>query len=230
MRRLVLGAILIGAHFCCSPCCLASCPGGPHPLYSQHAVTLNNGFLRVESPDGKKVLTARVASDANSPEGMSLSFTVDVHGRTFTTRLEGYTNGEVLWSPDSSAFAVTATNNCGATAFVYYVGDTGLRATDVHSVVERSFGMPAKCEVPVVANTGFVDWMEGSKEILVAGQVMNCSYCECMGMFKLYELSVPGVQIRKAFPQIIAKRMFRELLGCELRDANNGCADRLRHR
>lgn len=219
--------LIAGAFYGFVPCCSASCPSGPHTLYSQRATTLDPGVVKVKSPDGEKLLIAKIVYDDKAAEGVYLSFTVDVNGQSFNARLEGYTDGEVLWSPDSLAFAVTATNNCGATAFMFDVGQTGLKSVDLDRVIQKAFGKPVKCEIPVAANTGVVDWLNGSRDVLIVGEVTPCSFCECPGMYEVYEISLPEARIAAKYPQIAAKTKFWKLLGCELRDADNTCAERL---
>ncbi len=110
---------------------------------------------------------------------------------------------------------------------MFYVGETGLKKVGVSRIVEKAFGSPVKCEVRVPPNTGFIDWLGGSDRILVAAEVVPVSVCQCSGMFKVYELSLPEVQILQTYSQIEAKQKFSNLLGCELRDANDKCAERL---
>jgi hypothetical protein len=152
---------------------------------------------------------------------------VSVAGKKFSTRLLGF-DAEVLWAQDSSAFAVTQTEGGGGIGYrvyVFYVDETGLKRVDVSTVVEKAFGTPVKCEVPVPPNTGFVDWVDGSERILVAAEVIPVSYCQCSGMFKVYELSLPDVRILHTYSQIEAKQKFSNLLGCELHDADDKCAE-----
>lgn len=146
MKRFVSTALMLLAASALSPREFASCPNGPHTLYSQRAVSFDNDLVKLQSPDREKILIVKRVWDSTSEEGVYFSFTVKAAGRSLRTRLEGYTNGEVVWSPDSSAFAVTATNNCGATAFVFDVTPMSLKAVEVDSVVQKAFGMPVKCE------------------------------------------------------------------------------------
>jgi len=160
---------------------------------------------------------------------MHLSFTVRVAGKKFSARLVGF-DAEVLWSQDSAAFAVTQTEGSGGIGYrvyVFYVSETGLNKADVSKTVEKAFGSAVKCDVRVPPNTGFVDWMGGSDKILVAAEVVPVSICECSGMFKVYELSLPDVRILRTYSQIEAKQKFSNLIGCELRDADDKCAERL---
>lgn len=226
MKRFVSTALMLLAASALSPREFASCPNGPHTLYSQRAVSFDNDLVKLQSPDREKILIVKRVWDSTSEEGVYFSFTVKAAGRSLRTRLEGYTNGEVVWSPDSSAFAVTATNNCGATAFVFDVTPMSLKAVEVDSVVQKAFGMPVKCEIPVQANTGVIDWLDSDK-ILIAAEITPCSFCECSGMYEVYEVSLRQDRVVRTHTQMTAKKKFWKLLGCELRDADNSCAERL---
>lgn len=126
-----------------------SYPNGPHTLYSKRAVSIESALERIKSPDGKKLLTIKTVQDQKDPDGMHLSFTVDVTGKEFSTQLLRF-NAEVLWSPDSAAFAVTQTEGGGGigySAYVFYTGENNLEKVDVFRVVVKAFGTPVKCEV-----------------------------------------------------------------------------------
>jgi hypothetical protein len=92
----------------------------------------------------------------------------------------------------------------------------------VSNPVEKAFGMPTKCEVPVVPNTGFVTWLGQSNSILIAAEVVPVSVCRCAGMFRLYELHLPDLRIVRSYDQSTAQRKFANVLGCELLEAR-GC-------
>jgi len=229
MKQFTILAVLLAASLGLSADQKNSCPDGPHTLYSKRAVSLDSGLERLKSPDGSKLLTVRTVQDSKDPDGSHISFTVSVAGKKFSARLLGF-NAEVLWAQDSSAFAVTQTEGGGGVGYrvyVFYVGETGLKKVDVSRIVEKAFGTPVKCEVSVPPNTGFVDWVDGSDRILVAAEVIPVSLCQCSGMFKIYELSLPDVRILHTYSQIEAKKKFSNLLGCELHDADDKCAERI---
>lgn len=113
----------------------------------------------------------------------------------------------------------------GYSAYVFYVGENSLKKVEVDKVIAKAFGTPVKCEIAVSPNIGFVDWLGRSDRILVAAEVIPVSICQCSGMFKLYELSVPDLRILHAYSQIEAKKKFSDFLGCELHDADDKCAE-----
>lgn len=205
------------------------CPQGPHTLYSQRAISLDSGSEKIKSPDGKKLLTVSISHAPEDAEEPEMVFTVTIAKRAYSARLPGF-DAEVLWSPDSSAFAVNETEGgggIGVRVYVFYVSEAGLKKVVVSGAIEKVFGTPVKCEVPVPPNTAFVDWLGGRADrLLVAAEVVPVSICECSGMFKLYEVTLPNLRIVNTYKQAEGVRKFRALLGCELRDPNAGCAER----
>jgi hypothetical protein len=205
-----------------------SCPLGSHTLYSYKATTLDaasKGVVRIASPDGKKEISVRTVQDPKDPDGLHINYTVQTAGKAFETKLLGF-NGEVAWSPDSKAFAVTQTEgggSIGSRVYVFYVEEDGLRKLDVSRPIENHFGTPVRCDVNVAPNTGFVRWGADSSTLLVAAEVVPVSICDCMGTYRVYEMALPTLTITRTYSQIEAKKLFRGDLGCELRDASDEC-------
>jgi hypothetical protein len=229
MRHLTLLLLLFTAPIIPTAAQGTGCPKGPHTQYSRRAVSLDSGLERIPSPDGTKVLTVRTVQSDKDPDGMHILFTVNVAGKKFQTRLLGF-NAEVLWASDSSAFAVNQTEGgggIGEEAYVFYLGESGLTKVDISAPVMKAFGVPVKCEVPAPPNVAFIDWLGGSDKILVAAEVVPVSICQCSGMFSVYEVSLPEAKILHTYSQIEAKQKFPSFLGCELRSADDKCAQRL---
>lgn len=211
-----------------------SCPNGPHTLYSQNAVTLDGAMkqpVRVSSPDGQKVVRVKtVMDDPTTPDGWRIDLTVKSAEKTFTTSLPGF-NGELAWSPDSKAFAVTLTTgggSLGSRVYVFFVEPTGLRKVDVSAPIERHFGHPVQCEVEIAPNTGFIGWQADSSTLLVAAEVVPVSICHCMGAYRVYAMKLPSATIAGTMTQAQAKKQLWPSLGCELRDADDSCDSVLR--
>jgi hypothetical protein len=195
-----------------------------HTLYSWHASVFAR---KLQSPDGQKLLTMERLGETGDNEG-SIRFTVAVRDGRFSAELPGF-NAEVSWSPDSSAFAVTETEGGGGIgydAYIFRISERGLQEMNVSSLAAKAFGSPVKCEVSVAPNVGFVSWLD-SHRVLVAAEIVPVSICPCGGMFAAYEIQLPDAVIIRRYSQAEAKRRFWSLLGCELRDADDGCAGRL---
>jgi len=206
----------------------AVCPPGFHTLYSSHATTLDSAVERavvLTSPDRKKSLSARTVEDSKDADGLDIVYTVTMGRSTFRAKLPGF-NGEIAWSPDSKAFAVTQTEGgggIGSRVYVFYVDENGMTRLDVSRPVEKDFGHPVKCEVKVPPNTGFIRWGADSSTLLVAAEVVPVSICRCMGTYRVYEIAMPSLTIVHTYSQTEAKRRLRGDLGCELRGADDKC-------
>ena len=193
---------------------------GPHTLFSRRASTIERGDIK--SPDGRKVLSVTRVWKPLQSDG-SVHFTVKSGGKSYSTHLAGF-DAEISWAPDSSAFAVTQTEGgggVGVRVYIFYVGTDGLRKLAISAPVEKAFNAYLKCEVPALPNTGFVTWLAGAQRVLVAAEVVPVSICGCSGSFKLYELHLPDLRIVKTYDQDLAKKRFADVLGCELRDAED---------
>jgi hypothetical protein len=193
---------------------------GKEPLYARH------GSLggQIKSPDGKYELAIEKLRDDKDSDGY-VFYRVTVGEKHFSVRLSGWRT-EVLWSPDSKAFSVNQTEGGGGIgqhAYIFYVEENGLRRVDVSPPVEKAFGSPVKCEVPVPPNTTIIQWLD-TKRILVAAEVVPVSICECRGTFKTYELSLPNLGILHVYGQAESKTLFGDALGCELRNADDSSA------
>ena len=206
----ILLAIACNAHGQTSGC-------NGEPLYSSYSVRRNLS----RSPDRKNLLTVSTLHDTKDPDGY-VSYRVTAGAKHFSARLSGW-GTEVLWSPDSKAFAVNQTEGgggIGQRAYIFYVTESGLRKVDVSTPVEKSFGSPVKCEVPTPPNTAVLQWLD-SNRILVVAEVVPVSICKCSGTFQTYELSLPDLKIVRMHTQAETRKLFGEALGCELRSAND---------
>jgi len=192
----------------------------PETLYSAYA----SEDARVKSPDGKNLLSVRTQYDTRDPDGY-ISYRVRVGQQHFSARLSGF-RAEVLWSPDSKAFAANQTEGgggIGQRTYIFYLTDDGLRKLDVSAPVEKAFGAPVKCEVPVPPNTAILKWLD-SERILVAAEIVPVSICRCSGTFQTYEVSLPDLRIVHVYSQAETRRRFADALGCELRTADDRSA------
>ena len=207
----------------------SSCSNGPHTLYSRRAKTLDQLSaqpLRLRSPDGKKTLLIRKVHLKGTDDD-SVSYRVIFAGKTFNETLLGF-NGEVAWAPDSHAFAVTQTEGgggIGSRLYVFQVDKDRMTKLEVSRPIEGDFGHPVRCDVETSPNTGFISWQRDSASLLVAAEVVPVSICDCSGTYRVYEITIPALKIVRTYPQTEAKKIFWNKLGCELRDADDRCAN-----
>jgi hypothetical protein len=177
--------------------------------------------IAVTSPDGSTVVTASFDAKAGNVfltiRSSSLNSTVNI-GPGVQSALE--------WSPDSKAFFVT-TSDEGANGWyhtlVYFVERDAIQKIDPTPVVLGAFGHPFKCGWHEDPNVGAIEWLSNSERILIAAEVMNHSNCDSFGTFKAYELTLPEMRIVKTLGQLEAKKLFRDSLGWEIKDAPDRC-------
>lgn len=202
---------------------------GGRTLYARGARESDTG--PVYSPDRSKSVKATRVEDPKDPDGQYINISVRAGSRRFTIRLDGFLS-EILWAPDSTAFAVNETEGGGGfdqRTYVFRFGRTGLKKIDVSTPVEKAFGQPVKCDLAIVPNTAVVAWLS-SNRVLVAAEVVDVSVCEHMGTFLTYEVSLPELTILARHTQAESKRRFGRFLGCELQQADDKSAARWQNR
>jgi hypothetical protein len=135
-------------------------------------------------------------------------------------------NAEVLWSPDSKAFAVSGSGE-GANGLywvdVFVLKPDRLAVVPLTRVIQRAFGHPVKCGWPEDPNVVAVTWIEPSVKILVAAEIIHHSNCDSFGTFKAYEVDVTTGTITRTLNQLEAKRLYGKDLGEELSSAPDNC-------
>lgn len=190
------------------------------PLYAKHAASEKR---KIKSPDGNE--TVLVKSLYNEKRDQYISITLRAGKFTYETELDGW-DPEVLWSPDSSRFAINQTTGGGGIsqeAYVFSVVAGQIRMTNVSPPVEKAFGSPVKCEVPVPPNTAIIKWLD-SDTVLVVAEVIPVSICKCSGSFRSYVVSLTDLSIKGSYSQAETKRLFSDSLGCELKNPQSACA------
>lgn len=140
---------------------------------------------------------------------------------------EGDVDPEVLWSPDSKAFAETYSDGGAVGTFhviIYYVEKNQLRTIEPTAAVTKEFlSHPRVCFEPEDPNIGAIKWIKDSSEILVAAETLPHSNCDNLGTFRAYIIRLPSGDILGSYGQIEAKKLFWKHLGVELRNADDEC-------
>lgn len=215
---------------CFAPYCKAGTAKEPNDSrgeFSADAVSLwelsASQRRTVISPDHLKriVIYEPVKGDVTSEK-----FFITVGGKRIQLFV-GHVEPEVLWSPDSKAFAETYSDGGAVGTFhmvIYYVEKDKLRATEPTGAVTKEFlSHPRVCFEPEDPNIGAIKWIKDSSEILVAAETLPHSNCDNMGTFRAYTIRLPGDGIVKSYGQIEAKKLFWKHLGTELRTAHDDC-------
>jgi hypothetical protein len=197
-------------------------------MYSNHAAPVfdlhfsrSSKAVRVLSPDRQNVVVVKFQPDSTT---MLLSLEIGAKSHRWEKRVSIGT--EVRWSADSKAFFLTESTrgrNGPYKTTLYLLDDDGVRILDVTPIVYEAFGHPVKCSWSEAPNVAGIKWLEGSRRILVAAEIVNHSVCDSFGTFRLYEISVPALEVIREYGQIKAKRLYWDELGWELRPANDNC-------
>jgi hypothetical protein len=199
-------------------------PKTESPVFSRAAVYAYMG-KSVPSPDKQKAVRIRVTRN-DEDEHFPATVVVTNGKSKFTGKIDLALNAEVLWSPDSKAFAVSGSKDGAGGLYltdVFTVDETGLTKIPLSDVIWRAFGHPVRCQWPEDPNVGAVAWLESSTHLLLAGQLIGHSVCDSSFTFKAYEVEIPTRKILRTYDQLEAKRLFRQSLGEWLVAAPDGC-------
>jgi hypothetical protein len=201
-------------------------PVACEPAYSKQASTpQGDGEVAITtefpSPDGLKAIVVK-ESAKSQPEVF-----VRIALKEFPVKFSPWPCPEFQWAPDSKAFFLTYSDG-GAVGnykvLVGYPSKNGVKVLDPTAAVKKDFlAHYPKCYEPETPNLGCVAWLKNSYRLLVAAEVLPHSNCDMMGTFSLYEIEVPSGKIIKKYSQLQAKKLFGELLGVELRNADDEC-------
>ncbi len=159
------------------------------------------------SPDGQKT----VASE-------DVDLYVEVKGKRVFHATHPISR-EILWSPDSLAFAVTW-NEGGAEGTwsfaVYLVLADGVKEVEVAPPIVQDFLPRFRCTDPEIPDVGAVGWLGGASELMVAARVPRHQGCADAGMMIGYQLVMPSGRVSKTYTATELKEKHRALLGPEL--------------
>ena len=193
------------------------------PFFASHAVYIYLG-PEARSPDGRRKVSIRVTDDNAS------DFPSEIRVKTPNGSLLGQINfglnAQVLWSPDSKAFAITGSSDGGNGQYhtdVFLLRPGKLVKVPLTGLIERAFGHPVKCAWPESPNVVAVRWLKDSKALLVAAQIINHSNCDSNGTFKGFAVDTQTAQVIRSYGQLDVKRLFPGDLGPWLKDAEDSC-------
>lgn len=194
--------------------------------FSRHAVPVfdslaqKNGFVSVPSPDRSKVVIF------SYPKDDALLMEVTWAQKRWKFELGPSIGAEMQWAPDSRAFFVTGSahgRNGIYTVRVFRFARGRLEEVDLNRPVLRAFGSPVKCAWPEPPNISGIRWLDGSKELLVAAEIVHHSVCDSYGTFRLYRVDIARRRVLNSYGQLEGKKRFWDDLGEELRQANDEC-------
>ncbi len=194
--------------------------GSPdEPLFARYAVAR----FPAKSPDRKTTLNL-----TGSTENWWSRTNLSVRQRDTVLKDEIWfgINPEVLWSPDSRSFTITgseggALGQYQTDAFLIRAGK--LVRIPLTKLIEEAFGHPVACSWPEKPNVAAVKWLEPSKTLLVAAEILGHSNCDSMGTFRGYVVDLEVPRVVKTYDQLAMKRLYGSYLGPELRIARDNC-------
>jgi hypothetical protein len=193
------------------------------PLFASQAAPVFTGGSAT-SPDGRNVVSVRLLDD--NADHFPSEVRVRTPSGTLTSKIQFGLNAEVLWSDDSRAFAVTGSQEGGNGQYhsdAFYIRSGRLVREPLTSLIERAFGHPVKCGWAESPNVVAVKWLDGSKRLLVAAQIINHSNCDSFGTFKGFVVNPDDPHVVKSYDQIEMKRLFGSDLGPWLQGAEDAC-------
>jgi hypothetical protein len=153
---------------------------------------------------------------------------VRVGRHVFRTNIGALVNAEVAWSPDSKAFFVTYSDGGNVGTYhvrIVYVMESGIRA--IEPLPNGRLLFKPRCFAAENPNVGAIGWIGNcSDQLAIAVEVPPHSSCASMGTFKAYVIQLPAGNVVSTYGQIEAKRSFSNLIGSELRDADDTCVEK----
>jgi hypothetical protein len=175
------------------------------------------------SPNGRERIVVR---QSIKDDLLSRTASIVVNGKPVQLFAD-HVGPEVLWAPDSNAFAETYSSEGAVGLFhvlIYNIRPNGLTITEpTNSVTKEFLSHPRRCFFPENPNIAAIEWINGSSELLVAAETLPHSNCDDMGTFRAYIIQLPSGNIVKEYNQLQAKKLFWRHLGEELRAADDDC-------
>ena len=193
------------------------------PQFSTRATRLDRDGIAV-SPDGKISVQIRPLPDSDSSQPALVI--VRSGNLKLDTNIPSGFDAEILWSPDSQAFALTGSSE-GANGLyqmeVIRISERGMHVVQLTPMIREAFGHPVKCGWQESPNVAAIRWAAPSQELIVAAEIIHHSNCDSFGTFEAYAVSLDGPKIERTYDQLEARRLFGDELGPELRQADDGC-------
>ncbi len=193
------------------------------PQFSTRATRLSRDGIAV-SPDGK--ISVQLGPLSGSDRSQPALVIIQSSNMKLDTKISFGLDAEILWSPDSQAFALTGSSE-GANGLyqmeVIRISERGMHVVQVTPMIREAFGHPVKCGWQEPPNVAAIRWAAPSRELIVAVEIIHHSNCDSFGTFEAYAVSLDGPKIERTYDQLEAKRLLGDELGPELRQADDGC-------
>jgi hypothetical protein len=214
-------------------------PGASPGWWSTNAIDLCTG-TKDTVPDLTRDLTIATKDHMKTVRVVKGNWWVESLGRKFDFGPEkaqvGYP-AELAWSPDGRAFYITSGRGLitGYTTELYQVKDGKVeQLPDINRIIKEDFERRHKCvfvdngkDIGDEPNVGGLDWIGGSKQILVAAEVPPHSLCSQPGYFGAYLISVregrilnrySPKQLLQGWPRVAGQRLKDDYKGLSRRE------------
>lgn len=172
----------------------------------------------VSSPNGRYKI--QISSAAHSDD-----LTGSVHDNARTAlesnkTIKFSTLSEILWSDDSSAFAITSSDggwvgSCNVQTFA--VKNHRVEKINLSGKATNDATKHCHCDGPDPPEVGALTWLRGSTQILLVAQVPPHSVCSNMGELFGYIVSVPSGEIVERFSEAQLRRKWERYFGERLK-------------
>lgn len=176
--------------------------------WSNHAAAVpGNRTFKVPSPDRRRtiVIDNNLLSVWEAGGGVVGGEGIDV-----------LRSAEVLWSPDSQAFAVTASDGSAAGGWDISVFLFEHDRCNFYSLTDEAaerFQELHLCGGGERPNIGAVKWTKGSKQLLIAVEVPPASSCRDRGVYAGYLIEVPSGKVTRVYDRQQLGEEWGESLG-----------------
>ena len=163
----------------------------------------------------------RYPSVDSSAEAVVENDSLAVHvGDRHAGRVPFAVPGEILWSEDSAAFAVTSSDGGeGGTwrVALHALSGEGVRTVDPTGSVVEAFLPLQRCREPELPDVGAVAWVDGSRKVLVVARVPSRPGCSNAGFIQGYVVALPSGAVERTLTESEILERYRAKLGRELR-------------
>jgi hypothetical protein len=120
---------------------------------------------------------------------------------------------EVLWSPDSSAFFVNASDGGEVgtwKSYVFLLSGEKVREVQVGSLIAGQSGLKTTCDYK---NLGSLGWMDGHAKIMLMEQVPSSSECSNMNSIKGYVIDTEAGRVLEVLEMPAVEKRFQPYFG-----------------
>jgi hypothetical protein len=163
----------------------------------------------------------RYPSPDSSAEAVVENDSLAVHvGDRYAGRVPFAVPGEILWSEDSAAFAVTSSDGGEDGTWrvtLHALSGDGVRTVDPTGGVVQAFLPLQQCREPELPDVGAVAWVDGSRKVLVVARVPSRPGCSNGGFVQGYVVALPSGSVERTLSESELLEQYRAKLGREIR-------------